>query len=209
MKRIALQLILCATALSAQEEEEFLPSRFSLERYTAGWENSPSNREVVKVVAAQVVSAFGRDIVLEGVISDDQTGTIAYARDLVHGNLMIITEKISEEHPFNIKSNSQANDPRETSVTITDGKEEAEIRYEVKSLTQTITTDPVPAGGAADTSQVPPPPSTMASSTPPDPGTTPAASEPQPSSLAPSPPEAREQPGKKNLPRRIISVPGR
>ncbi len=209
-KRIAFQLILCATALSAQEkEEEFLPSRFPLERYTAGWENSPFNREVVKVVAAQVASAFGRGIVLEGVVSDDQTGTIAYARDLVEGNLMIITEKSSEGHPFTIKSTSQANDPRETSVTITDGKEQAEIRYEVKSLTQTIATDPVPEGTAEGTSPVPPP--TSGNSPPPFPAPqeNPTAEASQPPSLTPSPSDSGEAPDDKGLRRRIISVPGR
>ncbi len=144
MIRIALPLVLFATAVSAQDEE-FLPSRFPLDRYSAGWENSPFNREVAKVVVASNSLAFGRGIVLEGVVSDDQTGTIAYARDLVQGILMIITEKSSEEHPFTIKSTSQANDPRETSVTITDGKEQAEIRFESELLTRAITNPSSPS----------------------------------------------------------------
>jgi hypothetical protein len=125
-------------------EEETLPTGFPVNRYTAIWENSPFNREVIPAVAQTIESSFARAIVLEGVINDDEKGPVAYVRDTREDKPLVITTAKSDSHPFTIVSAKQSNRPEETKITITDGNETGEIGFEAASLTQAIA-QPVPA----------------------------------------------------------------
>lgn len=140
-------MILCASLLlsglsvRAEESESVLPSAFPLARYSSEWKNSPFLREVVAPVTQTFESDFAKSIILEGVVQDDQRGTIAYARDTSNKEPLVIT---SDSQPYKIVSAKQSNDPKETSVTITDGKESGSITYITERLTQAIV-QPQPA----------------------------------------------------------------
>ena len=137
----------------SETEEENLPTGFPVTRYTAIWENSPFNREVIPAAAETLESSFARAIVLEGVINDDEKGPVAYVRDTRDDKSLVITTAKTESHPFTIVSAKQSNRPEETKITITDGKETGEIGFEAATLTQAIA-QPIPsapppkAGGA-------------------------------------------------------------
>jgi hypothetical protein len=122
----------------AEVEEDTLPTGFPVTRYTAIWENSPFNREVIPAVAQTIESSFARAIVLEGVINDDEKGPVAYVRDTREDKPLVITTAKTESHPFTIVSAKQSNRPEETKITITDGKETGEIGFEAAALTQAI-----------------------------------------------------------------------
>ncbi|MEX2581534.1 MAG: hypothetical protein WD342_20930 [Verrucomicrobiales bacterium] len=130
-------ICLSATVLGTAEDE-ILPVAFPVTRYTEIWEDSPFNREVVKVVEQKVISSFGQSIALEGLVSDDAVGPIAYVRDVKEDKPLVVTSQASESHPYTIVSANQVNNPFETTVTITDGTETAEIGYAENRLTQKI-----------------------------------------------------------------------
>jgi len=172
MKIHSLMLLfcLCPAALPA-EEEEVLPTGFPVSRYTAIWEDSPFNREVVKVAAQTIQSSFAQTLVLEGIVNDDTIGPIAYVRDVAEDRPLVITNAASEAHPYTIVTANQTNNPEETKITLTDGKETGEIGYVVTKLTQAIAQPAVAAQpnrppnqpgrdgkpGAAGASSMPPP----------------------------------------------------
>jgi len=123
---------------ASQETEEILPSSHPVSRYIAIWENSPFNREVIAPVAQGITSSFANNLVLEGIVTDDTLGAIAYVRDTAEDKPLVITANASDSHPFTIVSSNLQKNPEETSVTITDGKEKGEIRYVAARLTQAI-----------------------------------------------------------------------
>lgn len=112
-----------------------LPAAFPVARYSSEWKSSPFLREVVAPVTQTFESDFAKSIILEGIVRDDQRGTIAYARDTSTNEPLVIT---SDSQPYKIVSAKQSNDPKETSVTITDGKESGAITYITEKLTQAI-----------------------------------------------------------------------
>lgn len=130
-------MCLSATVFAAAEDE-ILPVSFPVSRYTEIWEDSPFNREVVKVVEQKAISNFGQSIALEGLVSDDAVGPIAYVVDLKENEHLVLTSQASDSHPYTIVSANQVNNPLETTVTITDGTETAEIGYAESTLTQKI-----------------------------------------------------------------------
>ena len=108
-------------ALPLFAEDAVLPTGFPVTRYTAVWENSPFNREVVKAGAKTMESSFAGSLVLEGLVTDDQLGPIAYVRDVREDKPIVITREKSEAHPFTIVSANQVANPEETKVTVTNG----------------------------------------------------------------------------------------
>ena len=119
-------------------EEDTLPMGFPVARYTAVWENSPFNREVIPAAPKTLGSSFAGALVLEGVINDDEKGPLAYVRDTREDKSLVITSAKSDGHPFSIVSAKQSNRPEETKITITDGNETGEIGFETAALTQAI-----------------------------------------------------------------------
>ncbi|MAS92688.1 MAG: hypothetical protein CMO55_05770 [Verrucomicrobiales bacterium] len=134
--------LLMINVLTAQVEDEgsVLPVSYPVTRYTAVWENSPFEREVVKPVVETFSSTFGKDLALEGLIRDSQKGFVAYMRNLKDNQPIVVTNQPSERHSYRILSAVQAHNPAESTVTITDGKEKAEIGYVATMLTQAIAT---------------------------------------------------------------------
>lgn len=118
--------------------EDTLPTGFPVARYTAIWENSPFNREVIPAAPKTLESSFAGALVLEGVINDDEKGPVAYVRDTREDKPLVITTAKNETHPFTIVSAKQAKRPEETKITITDGSETGEIGFQAASLTQAI-----------------------------------------------------------------------
>lgn len=125
-------------------EDAVLPTGYPVTRYTDIWENSPFNREVVKAAAKTMESSFAGSLILEGLVTDDTLGPIAYVRDVREDKPIVITKEKTEAHPFTIVSANQVANPEETKVTVTDGSETGEIGYVVAKLTQAIAA-PAPA----------------------------------------------------------------
>jgi len=148
MKYIALAITLLSLSASLRaQEEDVLPSSYPVTRYTEIWENSPFTREVVKVVARKIVSSFGNSITLEGLVNDDERGPIAYVKDITENKTLIITTEpntAENGHPYTIVSADLVINPQETTVTITDGTETAEIGYPENSITRAIKQDAAP-----------------------------------------------------------------
>ena len=94
MKTFLLFLMFLSTAGFAQDPE-VLPAGFPVTRYSGIWENSPFNREVVARVRTQQVSDFGNSYSLEGLVSDQKVGFIAYLRDLKDDSFLMVTKKKS------------------------------------------------------------------------------------------------------------------
>ncbi len=136
--RTAIAVSLLGFVVPGRAEEGVLPTAFPVSRYTEIWENSPFNREVVPAVVQTIQSSFAQSLVLEGIVSDDTRGTIAYVRDTKEDASLVITESPSETHPYTIVSANQSNNPEETKVTLTDGTETGEIGFVVATLTQAI-----------------------------------------------------------------------
>ncbi len=136
--RLCMPFALLFWALPLFAEDVVLPTGFPVTRYTAVWENSPFNREVVKAGAKTMESSFAGSLVLEGLVTDDQLGPIAYVRDVREDKPIVITREKSEAHPFTIVSANQVANPEETKVTVTNGTETGEIGYVAAKLTQAI-----------------------------------------------------------------------
>ncbi|MDF1859783.1 MAG: hypothetical protein P1U87_06180 [Verrucomicrobiales bacterium] len=131
--------------------EETLPSGHSVTRYVPVWENSPFNREVARIVETKLSSTFGKNLVLEGLVSDKAKGPIAFVRDTKENvPFTISSEKSSGDYTYTIVSANKDPDPQKTTVTITDGKEQAEIGYQANILTQSIRAPQQQAAPAAD-----------------------------------------------------------
>ncbi len=127
--------------------EEALPSSHPVTRYTAIWEDSPFTREVVKVVERKIVSSFANALNLEGLVNDDERGPVAYVRDITENKTIVITTEPdtgTDPHPYTIVAADLLKNPQETTVTITDGNETAEIGYAENALTRTIAQDRPP-----------------------------------------------------------------
>jgi len=160
MRRLAALLLpLVVPPWSAGAEEEVIPTRFPVSRYTATWDDSPFTREVVKPTVQTVQSDFARNLTLEGLVNDDEAGPIAYVRDLQADQSLVITSETHASHPYTLVSANQVNDPQQTTVTVTNGNEEAEIGYEAGSMTRAIdsprpskTSSTAKSGSAADSS---------------------------------------------------------
>lgn len=144
---IAITLFCLSSSLRAQVED-VLPGSYPVTRYTEIWENSPFTREVVKVVERKIMSSFGNAITLEGLVNDDERGPIAYVKDITENKTLIITSEPNTSeggHPYTIVSADLVKNPQETTVTITDGTETAEIGYPENSITRAIKQDAPPA----------------------------------------------------------------
>jgi hypothetical protein len=135
---LAISLLLTLPAARVKAEDEVLPTSHPVSRYTEIWENSPFNREVIKVASEAITSSFAQTLTLEGIVNDDSIGPIAYVRDNAENQPIVITSAKSESHPYTIVSANLVNNPEETKVTLTDGKETGEIGYVVAKLTQPI-----------------------------------------------------------------------
>jgi len=135
---LAIPLLFALPGGPAGAEDDVLPTSHPVSRYTEIWENSPFNREVVKVVEQAISSSFAQTLTLEGVVNDNTRGAIAYVRDNAENQPIVITSAKSESHPYTIVSANLVNNPEETKVTITDGKETGEIGYVIAKLTQPI-----------------------------------------------------------------------
>lgn len=160
-------LLMGGTPLAA--EDSVLPTGYPVTRYTDIWENSPFNREVVKAAAKTMESSFAGSLVLEGLVTDDTLGPIAYVRDVREDKPIVITREKSEAHSFTIVSANQVANPEETKVTVTDGTESGEIGYVVAKLTQAIAA-PAPAPAAQQQRQGQPSPGRDGKGVPPPPG---------------------------------------
>tara|TARA_R110000850_G_scaffold4834_3_gene21197 strand:+ start:1768 stop:2388 length:621 start_codon:yes stop_codon:yes gene_type:complete len=181
MKRLLI-ILLTAAGLNSGVAEDILPIEHLPSRYAQVWNNSPFNREVVKYAGATLVSNFGKTLALEGIVHDDRLGPIAYVRDLVDNQPIMVTRTESLLHPYTVVSANQVNDPRESRVTITNGQESAEIGYISNLMTKTIEQ---PARKATSTSPSSPgasgtqptassdPPAPKVAGTPPTPAATP------------------------------------
>jgi len=135
---VAISLLLTLPSALVRAEDDVLPTAYPVSRYTEIWENSPFNREVIKVATEGITSSFAQTLTLEGIVNDDSIGPIAYVRDNAENQPIVITTAKSESHPYTIVSANLVNNPEETKVTITDGKETGEIGYVVAKLTQPI-----------------------------------------------------------------------
>lgn len=125
----------------APEPVEIIPKEIPVTRYLPLWENSPFNRVVVRAVTTTISSTFGKDLVLEGLVNDKKRGPIAFVRDTKENvPFTISSEKSSGDYPYTIVSANKDADPQKTTVTITDGNEQAEIGYQANILTQAIRT---------------------------------------------------------------------
>lgn len=139
-------LLLAASSLAGQDG--LLPTAYPVIRYSEIWENSPFERVVIKEVVSGPQSSFAQNLVLEGVVTDDTRGTVAYVRDIREDKPLVITSNESGDHPYRVVSANQEHNPEATKVTITDGKETGEIGFNAQKLTQAITA-PVAAPSAA------------------------------------------------------------
>jgi hypothetical protein len=135
---LAIPLLLGLSVISVRTEDDVLPVAHPVSRYTEIWDDSPFNREVIKAVAETISSSFAQTLTLEGIVTDNTIGPIAYVRDNAENQPIVITSAKSESHPYTIVSANQVNNPEETKVTITDGRETGEIGYVVAKLTQPI-----------------------------------------------------------------------
>ena len=127
-----------AMAAPLSAEDAVLPAAFPVTRYTAICENSPFHREVVIEESKTIESSFAGSLVLEGLVTDDSLGPIAYVRDIREDKPIVITREKTEAHPFTIVTSNQVANPEETKVTVTNGTETGEIGYVVAKLTQAI-----------------------------------------------------------------------
>lgn len=150
---VAAALLAASLALPSTGQESadtLLPVAFPVTRYTAIWEDSPFEREVVKPVVNTVPSTFAQSLVLEGLVNDDRRGPVAYVRDNRDNLSLVVTKEPSgtASNPYTVVSAKLSRKPEESKVTITDGKETAEIGFVVASLTQAIAA-PAPAPAPA------------------------------------------------------------
>lgn len=140
---LILPLLIALSTLLLRGEDEVLPTAHPVSRYTEIWADSPFNREVIKAASEVITSDFAQTLTLEGIVNDDTLGPIAYVRDNAENKPIVITSAKSESHPYTIISANLVNNPEETKVTITDGKETGEIGYVIAKLTQPIQQIPV------------------------------------------------------------------
>lgn len=127
----------------SQGNETTLPRAYPTLRYQNIWENSPFEREVVTASPLQFVSAFGKTLVLEGLI-DDADGPIAYVRDQKEKSTYVVTKEASGGHAYRIVSVDFNRDPRASSVTLTNGKESAVIKYANNVMSKAVAGAPTP-----------------------------------------------------------------
>lgn len=127
----------------SQEDGITLPRAYPALRYQSIWENSPFEREVVAASPVQFASAFGKTLVLEGLI-DDADGPIAYVKDQREKGTYVVTEEASGGHSYRIVSVDFNRDPRASSVTLTNGKESAVIKYANNVMSKAVAQAPSP-----------------------------------------------------------------
>src|SRR5690606_30969748 len=92
----ALTLLCTLPGGPLRAEDDLLPTSFPVSRYTDIWEDSPFNREVIKVVAQAISSSFAQTLTLEGIVTDDTIGPIAYVRDNTENQPIVITSAKSD-----------------------------------------------------------------------------------------------------------------
>lgn len=198
--------------LRGQDRSQVLPQSYSLSRYSVLWEHSPFQREVAKVVAETVQSAFAQTLVLEGLVDDEASGPIAYVRDQRENLFYVITTAESDDHPYLIESASQARDPRQSKVVITDGNERREIGYPSDALSRAIEqvlAAPTPEAERSDPS-APRPAAEGAPEAPAKAGGDPSdGSSPQAVPPGAAPPQNEVDPAAKGPARRRVIIPGR
>ncbi|MDF1824041.1 MAG: hypothetical protein P1U68_05340 [Verrucomicrobiales bacterium] len=168
--------------------DEILPTEFPVTRYTALWEDSPFNRQVVATVENRVTNTLGINLSLEGLVTDETAGTIAYMRDLKENKFLVVTKEKSDSVPFYLIDARKSSNPAETRVTISDGKETAEIGFAEGVFTKKIDS-PVPVPDAKDKKEATPPPAAPDSAPAPKPPT----SGKSPKSKAPAESDSRRR----------------
>lgn len=156
MKLLALSLIISALValisgpLAAQETEKAIPTGYPITRYSAIWEDSPFDREVVAAVETRFESNFGRNLVLEGLVNDSKRGPMAFLRDTKENVPFLVTTQTGQPpYAYQLVEADTNPDPMKTKVKITDGNETAEIGFESNVLTSKIATPP-PANPQAE-----------------------------------------------------------
>jgi hypothetical protein len=110
-------------------DEQILPRGHPVTRYASIWENSPFLREISDSKMLVVSSSFGKHLALEGVISDNKIGVIAYVRDVETGLFLTISEEPGNSHLYFVTSASISSNPGLTWVRISNGSESAELGY--------------------------------------------------------------------------------
>lgn len=153
-ERFAITFLVVIAAIPAAAQDNLLPTSYPVNRYTDIWENSPFNREVIKEVVTGPQTSFSQSLVLEGLVTDDTRGTVAYVRDIREDKPLVITSDETDGHPYRVVGANQEHDPEKTKVTITDGKETGEIGFNAQKLTQAIAA-PAPAPPARPGNQPP------------------------------------------------------
>ncbi len=132
MRRLIVCLLITtasAMASPSQEGSAILPQAYPIERYQSVWQSSPFLREVVAVKPMTLSASFGKSLVLVGLVDDMERGPIAYVRDQREERTFVVTKEGADDHGYVIISADQKADPRESSVTLTDGNETARIKY--------------------------------------------------------------------------------
>lgn len=132
-------LLTSGPAFGQNDEEPIVPTSFPVSRYQEEWKNSAFHREVVaRTAEKKIVPSFAASLRLEGLVIDSK-GPIAYVLNTADNRTLVITKiKPKSEHSFQIvEANLEAN-PKETSITITNGVETAEIKYEASMLTAPV-----------------------------------------------------------------------
>ncbi len=106
-----------------------LPKSYPVTRYSATWEHSPFLREITEALSLPSAPSFGERLTLEGIVSDDSRGVIAYLRDKETDESLMVTDRPSQSHPYLVVSASQVRDPGLTWVRISDGSQTAELGF--------------------------------------------------------------------------------
>lgn len=135
-------------AMAGAEEASVLPQRPPVSRYQAQWKQSAFNREVVRPVTTEIRSDFARTLVLEGIINDGKKGPKAFLRDTSEDNaFFFITKEKSKGTPYYIEEAHLADDPTQSTVKVTDGRESAMLTFDESIITSRVE-PPAPAPGS-------------------------------------------------------------
>lgn len=130
-------LIAFGPVFGQDEAEAVIPSSFPVSRYQEEWNHSAFHREVVAQVSEKKIGpSFIDSLKLEGLVMDAK-GPVAYVRDTSTNKSLVIT-KLKADHSFQIIVANMNPNPGETSVTISNGKETADLKYETSILTAPI-----------------------------------------------------------------------
>ncbi len=137
----------------AQSPDPTIPTALPLSRYTGQWEKSAFHRVVIPQKQVEIAGpSFATSMILEGVVRDNKLGPIAYLKKREDNQLLVVTSKRNEKgkHPYYLVSADIQNDPSQTSIKISNGKDTATMSYDPGTLSRPVATAPsarpVPGG---------------------------------------------------------------